>query len=338
VRRSFEAADPARRVRVLTWHVHGSYLAYLARCGHEIYLPVGRGDEDGYLGRTASFDWPDNVIEIDADQVRDLDLDVVLCQSRRNYEQDRFELLSARQRSLPHVYLEHDPPREHPTDTRHVVDDPRALLVHVTHFNRLMWDNGRTPTTVVEHGVAVPSQARYTGELERGLVVVNGLNWRGRRLGLDLFLEARRHLPLDLVGMHSRELGGLGEVSPRDLPAVMARYRFFYHPVRYTSLGLALLEAMSVGMPVVALATTEVVETVQDGVSGFTSTEPERLLEPMRRLLSDRAMALQMGLAARRTATTRYGIDRFARDWRRLLSEVSERRPGTVSSMAGGRA
>lgn len=314
-----------RPLRVLTWHVHGSYLASLARCGHEIYLPVGRGDEDGYLGRTDAFDWPANVIEVDAADVPERDFDVVLCQSRRNYERDRLEILSPAQLRLPLVYVEHDPPREHPTDTRHPVDDPSALLVHVTHFNRLMWDSGRTPTVVIEHGVAPPPEVRYTGELERGIVVINGLNWRGRRLGLDVFLEARRHIPLDLVGMHASELGGLGEVPPRDLPALVARYRFFFHPVRYTSLGLALLEAMAIGLPVVALATTEVVEAVDDGVSGFLSTEPERLLPAMQRLLDDPMLAHRMGEAARVRAHERYGIDRFARDWRRLLSTIATR-------------
>ena len=28
------------RLRVLTWHVHGSYLLYLVQAPHEFYLPV----------------------------------------------------------------------------------------------------------------------------------------------------------------------------------------------------------------------------------------------------------------------------------------------------------
>lgn len=326
-----ESADQDRPLRVLTWHVHGSYLSYLTRCGHEIYLPVGRGAEEGYFGRSEAFDWPSNVLEVDAGEVPELELEVVLTQSRRNYERDRFEILSPAQLRLPLVHLEHDPPREHPTDTRHPVDDPNALVVHVTHFNRLMWDCGRTPTAVIEHGVSVPEQARYSGELERGLVVINGLNWRGRRLGLDLFLEARRHVPLDLVGMHATELGGLGEVAPRELPAFMSRYRFFFHPVRYTSLGLALLEAMAVGLPPVALATTEVVEAIEDGVSGFISTDRDRLIQQMQLLLADPDLARRLGDGARDRARDRYGIERFADDWRRLLLTVAGRRDAARS-------
>ncbi len=317
------AARP--RVTVLTWAVHGNYLYYLAHCGHEIVVPVRRR-EDGTLPDLGDgFEWPDNIRTVDAASVPGLELDVVLVQNRENYERDRFEILSPAQRRLPLVAVEHDPPREHPTDTRHWIDDPGALLVHVTHFNRLMWDNGRTPTAVIEHGVAVPAGARATGELDRGVTVINGLGWRGRRLGRDLFLQARRHLPLDLVGMQSRELDGLGEVRPADLPRFIGRYRFFFHPVRYTSLGLALLEAMTVGLPVVALATTEVVEAIEDGVSGFISTDPDRLVGDMRRLLADPSLARRMGAAARQTALRRYSIERFANDWRTLLAEAARR-------------
>jgi glycosyltransferase involved in cell wall biosynthesis len=195
------------------------------------------------------------------------------------------------------------------------VQDPRVLLVHVTHFNDLMWDSGVTPTTVVEHGVAVPDDAQYSGELPRGIVVVNNLVRRGRRLGADVFDRARRAVPLDLVGMGSAAAGGLGEVAPPELPRFEARYRFFFNPIRYTSLGLAVCEAMAVGLPVVALATTEMVSVVDNGVTGWASTDPEVLIDHMRRLVQDRDEAADLGSAAKQVAAARFGIERFARDW-----------------------
>src|SRR5690606_4496385 len=247
---SVRGPAPGGRARVLTWHVHGSYLYYLAHAPVEVFLPVRDGRPEGYGGRAGHFDWPDNGHEVPAEAIPDLDGDLVLYQSQRNGLQDRQHLLTDRQRRLPRIYLEHDPPRESPTDTRHVVDDPETLLVHVTHFNDLMWDSGRTPTRVVDHGVAVPDGLAYSGELERGIVVVNGLAARGRRLGADVFLRARGRVPLDLAGMLSEPLGGLGDV-PRDrLLALEPRYRFYFHPIRYTSLGLSVPEAVLPGLPV----------------------------------------------------------------------------------------
>jgi hypothetical protein len=129
-----------RTLRILTWHVHGSYLHYLAHAHQDLYLPVKPGRPEGYFGRTPSYPWPDNVHEVPAEEVHHLDLDCILYQSRQNYFRDRYEILSWAQQRLPAIYLEHDPPRQHPTDTRHPADDPEMLLVHVTCFNDLMAD------------------------------------------------------------------------------------------------------------------------------------------------------------------------------------------------------
>ena len=316
-----------RRLRILTWHVHGSYLWYLSHVPHDIFLPVKPGRPAGYGGRGETFRWPDNVHEVAAEDVRRLELDCVLTQSHDNWGRDREEILSAAQLSLPTLHLEHDPPRESPTDTRHPVDDLNVLLVHVTHFNDLMWDSGRTPKRVIEHGVTVPDGVRYSGELERGIVVVNGLGRRGRRLGADVFERAREHVPLDLVGMFAEEVGGLGEVPPPDLPGFVARYRFFFHPIRYTSLGLAACEAMMLGLPVVALATTEMATVIENGVAGWIDTDVARLVAHMRELLADPAEARRLGEGARRTARERFSIERFVRDWNQAFADVTASSP-----------
>ncbi|HKG57518.1 MAG TPA: glycosyltransferase family 4 protein [Candidatus Limnocylindrales bacterium] len=325
------------RRRVLTWHVHGSYLEALGWIGHEIVVPAKPGHPEGYGGRPADAEWPDTIREVPANEVRDLDVDVVLFQSPRNYLEDQ-EILSDSQRRGPRVYLEHDPPRIHPTDTKHVVDDPDVTLVHVTAFNDLMWDSGRTPTRVVEHGIVPTEGVEYGGELERGLVVVNNLDQRGRRLGLDIFQRVREEIPLDLVGMGAERLGGIEAVPRSELPALAARYRFFFHPIRYTSFGMAVCEAMMIGLPIVALATTEMPTVIVDGVNGFADTSVSRLIESMKRLLADRDLARRVGAAGRALAVERFGIARFARDWNAVIEEAiarsGERRESRVTAEA----
>jgi hypothetical protein len=323
-------------LKVFTWHVHGSYLHSLAQTGHELFIPVKPGDPEGYGGVPAG--WPDTIHEVPVEDVPDLELDVVLFQSARNWIEDQFETLSPSQRALPRVYVEHDPPRGSPTDTRHVLDDPDVLLVHVTAFNDLMWDSGRTPTRVIEHGVTIPEGINFRGDLQRGIVVVNNLQKRGRRLGLDIFELARTEVPLDLVGMNAEALGGLGEFGRDELPDMMSRYRFFFHPIRYTSFGMAVCEAMMVGMPIVALATTEMPTVIENGASGFISNDPRRLVNAMHELLADRRLAARMGEEARRIAHERFGIARFAADWDRAFRDVAGAGGGTrVAGVAGPR-
>jgi hypothetical protein len=312
-----------RRLKVLTWHTHGSYLYYLSQAPHEFFVLSKPGRPPGYGGRCGHIPWGDNVHDLPVEAARDQQFDCILFQDDHQWEQDQYAWLTAAQRALPRIYLEHDPPRAHPTDTPHLVDDPNVLLVHVTPFNELMWDNGRTPTRVIEHGVLVPEGVRYLGTLDRGLVVSNHLGRRGRRMGPDLFLEARAQLPLDLVGMAAEELGGIGEVQHAQLPAFAARYRFLFSPIRYSSLGLAVIEAMMVGLPVVALATAEMATVIDDGANGFIDTRVARLHDCMRELLRSPSLARDLGQAARRRAQERFSIDRFSADWDAALRDVT---------------
>ncbi|MFL5580124.1 MAG: glycosyltransferase family 1 protein, partial [Gemmatimonadaceae bacterium] len=256
---------PPSRLRILTWHVHGNYLYYLSQVPHEWYVVSKPGRPAGYSGRSGTLPWGPNVHDMPVSDLDLADFDCILFQSQAHYTTDQHELLGPRHRHIPRVYLEHDPPREHPTDTRHVVQDARVHVVHVTHYNALMWDNGEAPTHVVEHGVVVPKGVRYSGERAEGIAVVNNLRQRGRRLGLDVYRRLRAEVPLALIGMDSEVEGGLGEVRNVDVPAFISRYRFYFHPCRYTSWGLAACEAMMIGMPVVAPATTEIVTVILSG-------------------------------------------------------------------------
>lgn len=312
-------------MKVLTWHVHGNYLYYLTQAPHDFYVVTRPGYPAGYAGIGGHLPWGPNVHEIEESRLHELDVDCVIHQSPQTWNVDRLQKLSAQQRGAPSVYLEHDPPQQHPTDTRHPAADGDAHIVHVTHFNALMWDNGDAATSVIEHGVCLPDDAIYSGERPKGIVVVNHLRERGRRLGLDVFLRLREQVPLELVGMDATSLGGAGEIPNHKLPAHVGHYRFFFNPIRYTSLGLAVVEAMSVGLPIVGLATTELATVIRNNVNGYIDTREDRLVEVMKLLLEDAALARRWGDAARETATQRFGIRRFADDWDRLLRRVAVR-------------
>lgn len=312
-----------RRLKILTWHTHGSYLYYLTQAPHDFYVLSKPERPPGYGGRCGHIPWGDNVIDMPVSEVKDHEFDLILFQDDDQYLKDQHTYLTEAQRRLPRIYIEHDTPREHPTDMRHPVDDPSILLVHVTPFNALMWDNGRTPTRVVEHGVIVPSDVSYRGNLDRGLVVINNIATRGRRLGYDVFKQAREKVALDLVGMGALEAGGVGEIEHAQLPAFSAQYRFFFNPIRYTSLGLAVIEAMMIGMPIVGLATTEMATVIENGVSGYVNTDVNILVARMQYMLADPNHARRLGEGARRYALERFHIDRFVRDWNDAFHAVT---------------
>lgn len=315
--------ENTEKLNIFTWHIHGSYLYYLSQGNYIIYLPVRSHEEEGYIGRGTTFPFGDNVIEIPEEDVPRYNFDCILFQSQKNYKEDQYTTLSLKQRrETAKIYLEHDPPQQHPTDTIHIVDDQYITTVHVTHYNKLMWNNLTGNTVVIPHGVTA-TDVHYKGILNKGAVVINNLSKRGRRLGADIFLKMKEHIPLDLIGMDSEYYGGIGEVPLPELPEFLSCYRFLFNPIRYTSLGLSVCEAMMLGMPIVGLATTEMGTTIENNVSGFIDSNPDHLIEKMNLLLNNKDIAIRMGMNAKRKAEECFNIQRFTRDWERLFQQVA---------------
>jgi glycosyltransferase involved in cell wall biosynthesis len=313
----------SRRLRILTWHVHGNYMFYLSHSPHDFYLLSDVERSPGYGGKCGSWPWGGNVHDCPVENVMDREFDCVLVQSRKHYLEDRSRLLTPAQQRLPTLYLEHDPPLGHPTDTRHVVEDPSVLVVHVTHYNALMWDHGGRPTRVVEHGVIVPAFVQSNWALPRGACAINNLGRRGRRLGSDVFARMQAAVPLDLFGMESEAFGAKGDWPYHALMPALADYRWYCHPVRYTSLALAVCEAMMIGLPIVGLATTELASVVRDGETGFVDSNVDRLIVAMQTLAQERGLAQTLGARAQKLANERFHIGRFASDWSNVFHEVT---------------
>src|SRR5205814_287966 len=101
----------------------------------------------------------------------------------------------------------------------------------------------------------------------------------------------------------------------------LARRRVYLHPPRWTSLGLSLIEAMQLAMPVVVLAATEAPRAVPPA-AGAISTDPAELHAAVRRFIRDPDAARAAGQAAREAAVARYGLKRFLADWDEILKEV----------------
>ncbi|MDH2426673.1 glycosyltransferase [Sphaerisporangium sp. TRM90804] len=320
-------------MRILFWHVHGSWATAFVQGAHDYVVPLVPGRGPDGLGRARTYPWPAAVREVCADRLGEQDFDLVVLQ--RPHEAELAERWTGRRpgRDVPAVYVEHNTPAGDVPRTRHPLAGQDAVpLVHVTHFNELYWDAGRAPVRVIEHGVVDPGH-RYTGELPRAGVVVNEPVRRTRVAGTDLLPVFASAVPLDVFGMKVTGLAeALGVPADRlgafeDLPqaamhAELARRRVYLHPYRWTSLGLALIEAMLLGLPVVALAATEAVEAVP-AEAGVVSTRPATLTAALKEFAADPALARRAGEAARAAALARYGLKRFLADWDRLFADVT---------------
>ncbi|SCL33286.1 Glycosyl transferases group 1 [Micromonospora nigra] len=319
-------------MNILLWHVHGSWTTAFVHGKHRYLVPVTPDRGPWGLGRARTYPWPDSATEVTPQHLRTADVDLVVLQRPEEIDLAAEWLGRRPGRDLPAIYVEHNTPKDGdvPNSRHPLADRDDLLVVHVTAFNQLFWDTGTTRTTVVDHGIVAPA-ASYTGELDRLAVVVNEPVRRWRVTGTDLLPRFAEIAPLDVFGLG---VAGLAEhlglppdrlTSHDDVPqhrmhAELARRRAYLHLCRWTSLGLSLVEAMAIGMPVVALAATEAVMAVPSD-AGALDTRTDALLSAAARFVADPQAARAAGERARVAARDRYGLDRFLTDWDRLLEE-----------------
>ena len=96
-----------------------------------------------------------------------------------------------------------------------------------------------------------------------------------------------------------------------DVAAWLRRASVLVHPVRWEGFGLAVLEAMLAGLPVVASRVSSLPELVQDGVTGLLvpPDDPDALAVALARALED---AETLGGAGLRRAQERFSVARMA--------------------------
>jgi glycogen(starch) synthase len=182
-----------------------------------------------------------------------------------------------------------------------------------------------------------------------------------RRKGLDALgpalaevMRERAGLHAVLVGYDSGEAGGsvvrglhdataavrdrvhlLGELRNEDALAVAARAELAVLPSRWESFGFVCVEALALGVPVVATNVGGFAEIVEDGVSGWLvpPDDPRRLAAAVARALDDGAMRDMAAEAALRRAEE-YDVARVVERVEALLTRVAGARTGHVPAAA----
>lgn len=116
----------------------------------------------------------------------------------------------------------------------------------------------------------------------------------------------------------------VGHVAWRELTAWYARAALFVQPSFYETFGIACLEAMCFGLPVVATRVGGVPEVVEDGVTGILvpPNDPQALAEAILSLLRDPEQRRRMGERGRERVLTEFTAEHVADLSEALYREV----------------
>jgi glycosyltransferase involved in cell wall biosynthesis len=118
----------------------------------------------------------------------------------------------------------------------------------------------------------------------------------------------------------------MGQRSPAEIPDILAGFDIFAQASNWEAFGIAIVEAMASGLPVVATRVEGVVDIIEEGVDGFLvpPKDPEALAVRILQLLGDPDLRTKIGVKARRKVEANFDIremtDRMARIYQELLN------------------
>ncbi len=322
-----------RRLRIFTWNIHHPYLGALVKTGHDFYFPVKPGQPYHYAGAPVEGRLLENVHEIPAEEAREHDYDLILIHTHHELAEERFAVLSKEQQRIPKIMMHHTPPWKHPErwlEKFYATLPEVDALVHLTEYNRRHWNEQLNPyirrdlrQETIYHGIELDPSILWTGNRAKAVTAMNYFSQRPRDTGPRHWRNVTAHVPCDLFGADSERMGGHGLVTHEEIRRVFAKYRAYFNPTYLSSVPMAMLEAMSVGVAPVSRATTEMPNIITNGRNGFVHRRPGELVESIKRLIADRDLSHHLGAAAQQTIKERFGMVRFLKQWNDLFTEVA---------------
>lgn len=177
--------------------------------------------------------------------------------------------------------------------------------------------------------------------LQRGLVIVGRLApEKGHKYLLSAVASVKETFPeitLDIIGNGNLYLDLIDLTKSlqiehhvnflgiqQNIENLLKNYRIFVFPSLFEGLPLALLEAMAVGLPVIASDIPPHREIIDHGVQGILvpPQNPEALAQAIIELLNDAERCKRMGEAGRRRIAERFNIRVTVKQWEQLYRKL----------------
>lgn len=111
-----------------------------------------------------------------------------------------------------------------------------------------------------------------------------------------------------------------------DVEKSLAKLDVYVQPSLSESFGLAIVQAMSVGLPIVATNAGGIPEVISDGRTGLlvASAKPKELAQAILMILRDRTLAHRLGDAARKESVVRFNLKDMIAQVEKIYEKVSK--------------
>jgi len=191
---------------------------------------------------------------------------------------------------------------------------------------RRRWQMPDTLARVIEHGFDVDLWSgwnRYCGD--RALMVGYNLPARlekGAKLILDMPSDLSNQITLcgDGNNVPAQPYHRIKPQSFTDLLSIYRSHRAYLNPSRLVT--MSTIEAMLVGLPIVTFQSENMADLFIHEWNAYVATSEQDWFAGVRRVLSDHDFGAGIAYWARQDAVARFGISRYAREWRNAVMEL----------------
>lgn len=256
------------------------------------------------------------------DQIkRDFSFDLILCQNRAN----QFQILwgIARQLSCPIIIAENNlsNPNINPAMVEALANQPYNLSVFSSEFLANSWgfDVEDDDVIVAPYGIDTTFFDGWSGGDGKILTIVNHYPQNNDITGFNMWGEVTNGLQVNPWGF-SPNFSNPTQ-NPKHLLDLYRKASVFLNTSSWKACPKTILEAMSVGCPVVTTATTTLTNIIENGVNGFITNSVEEMKKNIDQVINDPILAQRLGSQARKTIENKFNIKNFGGVWDEALHQ-----------------
>ena len=267
---------------------------------------------------------PRNIIEVDS-VTKALNIDVVLSHTlnQRGIASDISRALNVK-----HIFLNHIFPDRSWAD--HMIksckeDNNADVTVFTTAEQRDMWNYSESDSIIIPHGINTNIYQGHNPVSMRILTAANYYKERGKELGYDFYTDLKELINDEEMFLHvGKSSDGSSKAHEEiDLIQIYQSSGVFLNTAIRSVLPTTLLEAMSVGMPVVTTRNKTIEKLVVHEYNGYVVDTPEEAMVAIESIMNDKDLAQQLGKNASDTIERHYNINSFGSRWVNLFKEMA---------------
>ncbi|MHA2401420.1 MAG: glycosyltransferase family 4 protein [Candidatus Kariarchaeaceae archaeon] len=325
VRSLMRRRQPHEPLNILTFATHERYEENLCKTGHNFYsLRFGKEWDTTYAPVPDNYHIVDKIPE-------HVDIDLVLSHTSCNRIQAAHDLLTGTRGGygqlpvpiLRHCHVLPDIRFNTKQEISSFGEIPVDTNSFISNFNRDAWGFSEDNANVVEHGVDTEfwGEPSSYGKMPFVLSVVNEFPSRDWCCGFEIWKAVASSVPCKVVGKCTGKDAGFSQPaeSREQLREIYQTATVFLNTSIHSPVPTVMMEAMACGCPVVTTGTCMIPEIIEHGVNGIIAKDVKDMKFWCRELLEKPELANKIGEAGRKTIREKYNLERFVRNWDKLL-------------------